>query len=353
MRRYNNLKEKVLSFDNFIKSEDRARKGKLRSYGVRRFDKLGYEGKIKALNDLKLLLNNNTYKTSEYTTYKIYEPKERLIFRLPYYPDRIVHHVLMSVLEPIFVNWFIKNTYSCIKNRGIHKMQATIEHALQHANDTKWCLKLDIRKFYPSINNAKLSRIMSQKIKDKWMMNVLNEIIFSSDKGVPIGNYLSQFFANAYLTKIDHYIKEVLGIKHYYRYCDDIVIFGSNKQALYKIYRLIKQKLSFLDLTLKPPRLFYTESGVDFAGYVFRHKYTLLRKSMKLKFIKAVKRTKDLTSIKQKLASYYGWLIHCDGIHLLKMYIKDLYYGFKKHYFKCCGTRTCKLGRCRKVVAKR
>lgn len=122
LKRYNNLKERTLCFDNFIKSEDRARKGKLRSYGVRRFDKLGYEGKIKALNDLKLLLSNNTYKTSEYTTYKIYEPKERLIFRLPYYPDRIVHHVLMSILEPIFVNWFIKNTYSCIKNRGIHKM---------------------------------------------------------------------------------------------------------------------------------------------------------------------------------------------------------------------------------------
>ena len=180
MRRYNNLKEKVLSFDNFIKSEDRARKGKLRSYGVRRFDKLGYEGKMKALDNIRTLLNDKTYKTSTYTTFKIYEPKERLIFRLPYYPDRIVHHVLMSVLEPIFVNWFIKNTYSCIKNRGIHKMQATIEHDLQDVEGTKWCLKLDIRKFYPSINNTNLSNIMYQKIKDKWMMDILNEVIFSS-----------------------------------------------------------------------------------------------------------------------------------------------------------------------------
>lgn len=139
---------------------------------------------------------------------------------------------------------------------------------------------------------------MSYKIKDKWMMNVLKEIIYSSKKGVPIGNYLSQFFANAYLTKVDHYIKEVLRIKYYYRYCDDIVIFDKDKHTLYKWYRLIKQKLSFIELTLKPIKLFPTDSGVDFAGYVFRHGYTLLRKTMKIKFIRLVKRSNDLESIK-------------------------------------------------------
>lgn len=128
----------------------------MRSYGVRRFDKLGDDGKIKALKQIQERLANGTYKTSEYTTFTIYEPKERLIYRLPYYPDRIVHHVLMSILEPIFVNWFIKNTYSCIKNRGIHKMQATLEHDLLDVVGTEWCLKLDIKKFYPSINNEKL-----------------------------------------------------------------------------------------------------------------------------------------------------------------------------------------------------
>lgn len=97
----------------------------------------------------------------------------------------------MSILEPIFVNWFIKNTYSCIKNRGIHKMQATLEHDLLDVAGTEWCLKLDIKKFYPSINNEKISYIMCRKIKDKWMMSILNEIINSSEKGVPIGNYLS------------------------------------------------------------------------------------------------------------------------------------------------------------------
>lgn len=98
----------------------------------------------------------------------------------------------MRILEPIFENWFIKNTYSCIKNRGIHKMQNTIEHDLKtDVCGTKWCLKLDIRKFYPSINQDKLLQIISYKIKDKWLLSILEEIIYSSDKGVPIGNYLS------------------------------------------------------------------------------------------------------------------------------------------------------------------
>lgn len=184
------------------------------------------------------------------------------------------------------------------------------------------------------------------------MMSVLDEIINSSEKGVPIGNYLSQFFANAYLTKLDHYIKEILGVKYYYRYCDDIVILGTDKKALYKIYRLVKQKLSFLDLTLKNPKLFHTESGIDFAGYVFRHGNTRLRKSIKLKFIRTVRRKEKIHNIKQRLASYYGWLIHCDGIHLLKTYIKDLYYEFKKYYIKKGGVRTCKVGGRRKTAAK-
>lgn len=118
MKRYNNLKESILNIENIIQSEKRARKNKNSTFGVKRFDKredLTLESIQQSLRDL-------SYKTSPYHIYKIYEPKERIIYQLPYYPDRIVHHVLMRILEPIFVNWFIKNTYSCIKGRGIHKM---------------------------------------------------------------------------------------------------------------------------------------------------------------------------------------------------------------------------------------
>lgn len=328
--------------NNIISAEKRARKNKSNMYGVKRYDKR----QDLTLELIQQKLENYSYKTSPYHIFTIFEPKQRLIYQLPYYPDRIVHHILMRILEPIFEKWFVKNTYSCIKNRGIHKMQSTIEHDLRtDVCGTKWCLKLDIRKFYPSINQDKLLQIISYKIKDRWLLSILKEIIHSSDKGVPIGNYLSQFFANIYLTKLDHYAKEILKRKHYYRYCDDIVILGSSKKELYKTYRLINQKLSFINLRLKQIKLFPTDYGIDFAGYVFRHKYTKIRKSLKLRFKRMLRKySKDeFIQFRQRAASYYGWLIHCDGIHLLKTYINDLYYEFKKHYFKNFGIRTCRM----------
>lgn len=261
----------------------------------------------------------------------------------------------MNVLEPIFVKWFINNTYSCIKGRGIHKMASDIERDLHRYRDkTKWCLKLDIHKFYPNITQNILVNTLYRKIKDKWLMNIFSEIIYSVDNGVPIGNYLSQFFANIYITYIDHYIKEILKVKCYYRYCDDIVILGEYPKSLYKIYRLINQKLSFIGLRLKKPRIFLVESGIDFAGYVFRHDYTLLRKQIKIKFKRAVNKYKLTRKEKYKrsISSYYGWLVHCDGTHLLKLTIEDLYYEFKKHYFKSSGVRTCKLGGRRKITTR-
>lgn len=351
MKRYGGLKDKILSDQNIILAEKNARRGKKNTYGVKRFDRR----QDLTLDAIKQQLSNCNYKTSEYKTFKIYEPKERVIYQLPYYPDRIVHHILMNILEPIFVKWFIKNTYACIKNRGIHSMQNDIEKDLRKfPEETKWCLKLDIRKFYPSINKSILYNILTTKIKDKWLLSILKEIIESSENGVPIGNYLSQFFANIYLTETDHWAKEILRIKFYYRYCDDIVIFGKDKCDLYNTYRKIGQHLSFVELKLKNPKLFLTDFGVDFAGYVFRHSHTLLRKTMKIRFKRVVRKYNVSFADKEKrrLSSYYGWLIHCDGIHLLKLNIEPLYYEFKKHYFKNCGVRTCKLGKCRKTSAR-
>ena len=118
VKRYGNLKYVILSDDNIIEAEHNARKGKAKTYGVKRFD----NREDLSLEKIKQSLENLSYRTSNYHIFKIYEPKERNIFQLPYYPDRIVHHVLLNVLEPIFVKWFIHNTYSCIKGRGIHKM---------------------------------------------------------------------------------------------------------------------------------------------------------------------------------------------------------------------------------------
>lgn len=228
MKRIGNLYEKVISLENLRLADEKARKGKLRSYGVMVHDKRR-EANLIALHES---LKNGTFRTSKYHVFTIYEPKERLIFRLPYFPDRILHHAIMNILEPIWVSVFNKNTYSCIKNRGIHKCAKDVKRALKQDPDgTRYCLKIDVRKFYPSINHDLLKQIVRRKIKDKRLLALLDEIIDSAD-GVPIGNYLSQYFANLFLAYFDHWLKEQKRVKYYWRYADDIVILAHDKDSL-------------------------------------------------------------------------------------------------------------------------
>ena len=206
MKRIGYLYEKIYDLDNLILAERKARRGKSKQYGVREFDKNPMDNII----NLYYILLNKEYRTSEYIVFKIKDPKEREIFRLPYYPDRIVHHAIMNILEPIFVKCFTVNTYSCIKGRGILLCLNNLKKALKDKENTKYCLKLDIQKFYPSVDNEILKKLLRKKFKDEDLLNLLDEIIDSS-QGLPIGNYLSQYFANFYLTYFDHYIKAGIG----------------------------------------------------------------------------------------------------------------------------------------------
>ena len=224
-----------------------ARSGKLKQVGVKVHDR-NRKDNIRKLNEM---LVNKTYKTSEYTIFKIYEPKERVIYRLPYFPDRITHHAIMNIMEPIFVSTFTADTYSCIKGRGIHKAQKALKKALKDKLNTTYCLKLDIRKFYPSIDHDILKKLIRRKIKDYDLLWLLDGIIDSAE-GLPIGNYLSQYLANFYLSYFDHWIKENKGVKYYFRYADDMVILANNKAYLHNLLTEIKAYLStHLNLQVK------------------------------------------------------------------------------------------------------
>jgi len=262
-----------------------------------------------------MCIRDRQYRTSEYTTFKVYEPKERDVFRLPYYPDRIVHHAIMNVLEPIFISCLTKDTYSCIKGRGIHAAAKSIQKYLSK-EDTQYCLKFDIRKFYPSINHDILKGMLMRKIKDNDLLWLLDEIIDSAD-GIPIGNYLSQHFANFYLSTFDHWIKEIKGVKYYSRYADDIVILSDNKEYLHSIFYEIKEYLNVnLKLTIKDNYQVFPVSsrGIDFVGYKFYHTHTLLRKGIKKRFARSANKNKNSLSI----PSYMGWAKHCNSKNLLK-----------------------------------
>lgn len=317
MKRLNNLYEKIYSLENLQLADQRARKGKANQYGVRTHDK-NRDANILLLHEM---LKNKTYKTSPYTTFKIYEPKEREIFRLPYFPDRITHHAVMNVLEPVFVSVFTADTYSCIKGKGIHGAANGVKKALLDIPGTRYCLKLDIKKFYPSIDHQILKQLLRRKFKDQDLIWLLDEIIDSA-AGVPIGNYLSQYFANFYLTYFDHWIKEVMKVKYYFRYADDLVILGADKSHLHQLLSDIKKYLSVeLHLSVKENyQVFPVDSrSIDFVGYRFYHTHTLLRKSIKKSFARMVSKNRNDLSI----ASYYGWAVHCNSKHLLKTLLKN------------------------------
>lgn len=326
MKRIGNIYDKISSLENLELADSKARKGKVKSYGVQKHTKIQAEN----LRKLHEVLKNCKYKTSSYDIFKIYEPKEREIYRLPYYPDRIVHHALMNYLESIWVSVFIKDTYACVKNRGIHSASLKLKSQLRnHKDETKYCLKMDIKKFYPSINQSILKLIIRRKIKDKKVLIILDEIIDSVPNGVPIGNYLSQFFANLYLTYFDHWLKEVNHVRFYYRYADDMVILSSDKKYLHSLRIIISNYITVrLDLKLKENwQVFPVDKrGIDFLGYVFFSTHTLIRKSIKRKFCKVYFRLLATNAseeyIQRRVCAWLGWMKHCDSINLMTNILK-------------------------------
>lgn len=312
MKRINNIYQEIISIENLQLADSIARKGKAKQNGVIIHDK-NKEANILRLHEI---LKNKEFKTSEYQTFKIYEPKERLVYKLPYFPDRIIHHAIMNQLKSMFTKNLTKDTYSCIKGRGIHKAKEAVEKALKNKSETIFCLKFDITKFYLSVNHDILKDLLLRKIKDADLIKLLFEIIDSAI-GLPIGNYLSQSLANFYLSYFDHWIKETKRIKHYFRYADDIVILSDNKECLHELLSHIKAYLTLnLKLEVKGNyQIFPVASrGIDFVGYKMFHTHTLLRKSIKKAFARMLKRRNNKASI----ASYKGWLMHCNSKNLIR-----------------------------------
>lgn len=311
MKRLKNLYEQIYSIQNLYKADELASKGKGIQYGVK-LHKANADANITALQNM---LIDKSYRTSKYQTFKVFEPKEREVYRLPYFPDRITHHAIMNVLEPIFVTSFTADTYSCIKGKGIHSAANAIKKALTDKGSTTYCLKLDITKFYPSVDHDILKSLLRRKLKDKDLLWLLDEIIDSAP-GLPIGNYLSQYFANFYLTYFDHWVKEQKAVKYYFRYADDLVILHQNKAYLHTILSEIKAYLNInLKLQVKGNYQVFpiASRGIDFVGYKFYHTHTLLRKTIKKNFAWAVKAKKP----KESINSYLGWAKHCNSKNLI------------------------------------
>ena len=196
---------------------------------------------------------------------------------------------------------------------------------------TKYCLKLDIKKFFPSIDQDVLYSQFEKVFKDKKLLRLLHHVVYSTPKGLPIGNYISQFAANLNLAWFDRWIKQVLKIKYYYRYCDDIVILHPDKDYLRYCLQEIEKYLAD-NLKLKVKRnwqIFPVEArGIDFIGYVFYHGHTLLRKDIKKKFIHKLS-YKSKNKRLAAMAAYWGWCKYGNCHNLWYRFTRS--YNFKDY----------------------
>lgn len=341
MKRIAGLYGKIISVENLRLADEKARRGKTHTYGVRVHDRHREED-IQALHEALL---TKTYRTSPYDVFTIHEPKERLIYRLPYYPDRIVHHAIMNVLEPIWVRTFTHNTYSCVKGRGIEGCARHVDKMIRkYKGKPMYCLKIDIKKFYPSIKHSVMKRIVRRKIKDKDLLWLIDEIIDSvkDTRGVPIGNYLSQFFANLIMCYFMHEANEKYKIDCE-EYADDFSFYSTSKEELRKFFHeFVKPYIeNELELAVKDNwQIFpiaenrYDKHGraLDYVGYKFYRKQKLIRKSIKQNFCRATaklnrrKTPMEAKAYKQEVAPWLGWAKHSNSRNLLRTIIKKEYY---------------------------
>ena len=277
-------------------------------------------------------LKNKNYKHGGYTEFYVTEPKLRKIEKSRYL-DRIVHRwVVDNFLEPCYVPKFINTSYACLKERGMHRAALYVKDTMKHCKikwDEYYILKMDVAKYFDNINKKILLKILERNIKDPDLMWLIKEILYANkrEKGLEIGNYTSQMFANIYLNEVDQYIKHKLKVKYYCRYLDDsIVIVRTKKEAkeiLEKIRKYLKENLE-LELN-KKTQIFKNKQGVNFCGYKINEYRMKLRDKGKRKLKKKVKKLKEeiqkenLTSkqAKKYLAGHLGYIKYANNYNLL------------------------------------
>lgn len=267
MKRYGNLFEEIVSFKNLLTAAKKAFRGKKDKTRVARF----YFDMEKELLRLREELLNKTYKPRPLRKFQIREPKPREIGASDF-RDRVVHHALCNVIEPILERSFIHHSYACRIGKGTHR---AVKQAQIFSRRHSYFLKCDIRKYFASIDHGILKEMLAGKFKDADLIWLLNTIIDSAEseevgKGVPIGSLTSQHFANRYLDKLDHYIKDTMRVKSYLRYMDDFILFGDEKADLHSLHSCIVKFLSHelkLELKVKATIIAPVLEGVPFLGF--------------------------------------------------------------------------------------
>lgn len=319
---FKNLYPNIYDFDNLYRAYTKARRGKRYRGEVLKFAASLEERLIEIQNELV----HKTYRTGAYRYFHVYEPKKRLVAALPF-QDRVVHHAICNIIEPIFERRFIYDSYACRRCKGTHAGADRVTEFLRDAG-RRWgrvyCLKADIAAYFPSVNHRILLAILGRTIACRDTMWLLETIISSAadpgdtnPRGIPIGNLTSQLFANVYLNELDQFVKHALRVKHYVRYMDDFVLLAGDKATLWDWRREIEGFLEFrLALQLNgKTSIFPASQGIDFLGYRIWPTHRLLRKRSMKRIKRALRRfARDYAagriSPDRVRATLHSWLGH-------------------------------------------
>jgi retron-type reverse transcriptase len=279
MHRVNHLFDQIRQCENLRQAFYKAARGRRYQFKVREFsDQLDL--RIKALAEQ---LSDGSIRLGRFHQFIIRDPKERVI-TAPDFEERVLHHAIMNILEPILDRWLIHDTYACRRGKG---REAAVLKARVYSRRTRWYLKFDVRKYFDSIHHGRILELLERRIKDYRVLNLLAHILKSYrgelGVGIPIGSLTSQHFANFYLGWFDRFVKEQLGIHHYVRYMDDMVLWHCDREYLKVCHkRCLDFVSSELLLSMKPSQVHRTEEGMKFLGCkVFPTHVTLNGRSKK------------------------------------------------------------------------
>lgn len=323
---YKNLYPRIYDFENIYQAYIKARKGKRYQSDVLKFSANLEENLITIQNELIW----HQYQCGEYHHFKVFEPKQRDVAALPF-RDRVVHHAIINIIEPIFEQRFIYDSYACRVGKGTH---AGADRAQKFMRIVKrnhgrvYALKADVSKYFASIDHEVLTKLLNKRIACAETMSLIKVILGSTQNpGIPIGNLTSQLFANIYLHELDEYCKYTLRERFYVRYMDDFVILHHDKQHLHKIREQIEWFLA-TELKLKTnhktqvfPIAGARGRSLDFLGYKIWPTHRKLRKDSIKRFKKRLKKmqrqyadgTKTLPEIRQRIMTFIAHAGHANS----------------------------------------
>jgi retron-type reverse transcriptase len=319
-KKYLGTYDSIISVENLLNAWKHFQKGKKSKKDVQIFEYQLMENLLSLHTDFK----SKTYTHGDYNAFKVNDPKPRDIHKATV-RDRVLHHALYRALSPFYFSLFIADSYYCQDGKGVHKALKRFKKfgGRTSKNNTKQCyvLKCDIKKFFASIDQVVLVKILKERIQDPSIFDLLQKVIesFSSTalgKGLPLGNLTSQILVNIYMHEFDQYVKQELKVKQYIRYADDFVVFSGDKDCLIEVLQDMKTFLrDKLRLELHPNKVSIETlgSGVDFLGWVHFPLHRVLRTATKKRMIRNLARKQGRENEEAAKRSYWGMLSHGSG----------------------------------------